>query len=94
MMAGAADASPKVRRWSSRRSTWKERFVAALSATGFINAGSVSKSLTAWLRKQRLDLQVAAREYGVSVQMLQYRLNVTGVDYQLGRGRTRARGGA
>ena len=51
MMAGAADASPKVRRWSSLRSTWKERFVAVLSATGFINAGSVSKSLVAWVCK-------------------------------------------
>ena len=50
MMAGATDASPKLRRWSSRRSTWNKRFVAALSATGFINVGSVSKSLAAaWL---------------------------------------------
>lgn len=47
-----------------------------------------------WIRKQRLDLHAAAREYGVSVQMLQYRLNVTGVDYQLRGGRTRARSGA
>ena len=44
-----------------------------------------------WIRKQGLDPQAAAREYGVSAQMLQYRLNVTGVDYQLGRGRTRTR---
>jgi Zn-dependent peptidase ImmA (M78 family) len=44
-----------------------------------------------WIRKQRLDLQVAAREYGVSQQMMQYRLNVTGVDYQLRGSRTRAR---
>ena len=44
-----------------------------------------------WIRKQGLDPPAAAREYGVSAQMLQYRLNVTGVDYQLGRGRTRTR---
>ena len=46
-----------------------------------------------WIRKQRFDLQVAAREYGVSVQMVQYRLNVTGVDYQLRGRRTRAQSG-
>jgi Zn-dependent peptidase ImmA (M78 family) len=44
-----------------------------------------------WIRRQRFDLQAAAREYGVSLQMMQYRLNVTGVDYQLRSGRGRAR---
>jgi hypothetical protein len=44
-----------------------------------------------WIRKQGLDLQAAARDYGVSMQMLQYRLNVTGVDQQLQRTRTWAR---
>lgn len=44
-----------------------------------------------WIRKQRLELQAAAHEYGVSVQMLQYRLNVTGVDYQLRGRRPRVR---
>lgn len=43
-----------------------------------------------WIKRQGLDDRTAARQYGVSVAMLQYRLNVTGVEYQLKR--TRARG--
>jgi Zn-dependent peptidase ImmA (M78 family) len=38
-----------------------------------------------WIRRQRWDDETAARHYGVSVAMLQYRFNVTGVDYQLRR---------
>ena len=34
------------------------------------------------IRRQRLDLAVAARKYGTSMDMLRYRINVTGVDYQ------------
>ena len=41
-----------------------------------------------WIKQQGLDLRTAARQYGVSVTMLQYRLNVTGVEYQ--HQRTRA----
>jgi Zn-dependent peptidase ImmA (M78 family) len=41
-----------------------------------------------WIRRQGLDPQAAARDYGVSMQMLQYRLNVTGVDQQLQRTRS------
>jgi Zn-dependent peptidase ImmA (M78 family) len=37
------------------------------------------------IRKERLDLSVAARKYGTSLAMLNYRINVTGVDYQLQR---------
>jgi Zn-dependent peptidase ImmA (M78 family) len=35
-----------------------------------------------WIKRQGLDLGTAARQYGVSVTMLQYRLNVTGVEHQ------------
>lgn len=37
------------------------------------------------IRSQKLDLTTAARKYGISLAMLQYRINVTGVDYQLQR---------
>ena len=37
------------------------------------------------IRRQRLDLPTAARRYGTSMEMLQYRINVTGVDYQFSR---------
>lgn len=37
------------------------------------------------IRRQRLDLAVAAKKYGTSVDMLNYRINVTGVDYQFKR---------
>lgn len=37
------------------------------------------------IRRQRLDLAVAARKYGTSMDMLRYRINVTGVDYQFRR---------
>lgn len=33
----------------------------------------------------RIERQVAARRYGVSMDMLTYRIGVTGVEYQLGR---------
>lgn len=39
------------------------------------------------IRRERMDLKIAAKRYGVSPEMLQYRMNVTGVDYQLGRAR-------
>lgn len=39
------------------------------------------------IRRERMDLKIAAKRYGVSLEMLQYRMNVTGVDYQLGRAR-------
>jgi Zn-dependent peptidase ImmA (M78 family) len=46
-----------------------------------------------WIKRQGLELRDAANQYGVSVTMLQYRLNVTGVEQQLQRtrawGRTR-----
>lgn len=38
-----------------------------------------------WLRRERLVLSEAARHFGVSQDMLQYRLRVTGVDYQVRR---------
>jgi Zn-dependent peptidase ImmA (M78 family) len=37
------------------------------------------------IRLQRMNLKVAARKYGVSSDMLRYRLNVTGIDNQLSR---------
>jgi Zn-dependent peptidase ImmA (M78 family) len=37
------------------------------------------------IRQRRLDLAQAAREYGTSMDMLNYRINVTGVDYQFKR---------
>jgi len=40
-----------------------------------------------WIKREGLDQRSAARQYGVSVAMLQYRLNVTGVEYQLQRAR-------
>jgi len=42
------------------------------------------------IRKAGKDLRTAAKEYGVSQVMLQYRLNVTGVDHQLRQGIRRA----
>ena len=41
------------------------------------------------IRSQRIHPQIAARRYGVSQQMLQFRLNVSGVDYQLARAKGR-----
>ena len=41
------------------------------------------------IRRNGTDLRVAAKAYGVSLQMLDYRLNVTGVDAQLSRARRR-----
>jgi hypothetical protein len=38
-----------------------------------------------WLTRQRFDSRSAARHFGVSVDMLQYRLRVTGVANQVGR---------
>jgi uncharacterized protein DUF955 len=43
------------------------------------------------IRSQNTDLARAAREYGVSEDMLKYRLNVTGVEYQLRAVRRRTR---
>lgn len=40
-----------------------------------------------WIKRQELDDRAAARRYGVSVAMLQYRMNVTGVEHQLQRAR-------
>jgi Zn-dependent peptidase ImmA (M78 family) len=40
------------------------------------------------IRRQRLDLTLAARQYGTSVDMLKYRINVTGIDYQFKRRRS------
>lgn len=37
------------------------------------------------IRQQRKELAHAAREYGVSVDMVRYRLNVAGIDRQLGQ---------
>lgn len=34
------------------------------------------------IKKQRLDESVAAKQYGVSLAMLKYRMGVTGVNYQ------------
>jgi Zn-dependent peptidase ImmA (M78 family) len=39
------------------------------------------------IRGRGLDLRTAARNFGVSLDMLRYRLNVTGVEYQLARAR-------
>lgn len=39
-----------------------------------------------FIRRGNMDLRTAAEKYGVSLDMLQYRLNVTGVDRQLRRG--------
>ncbi len=44
------------------------------------------------IRRQGLDPQIAAKRYGVSLDMLQYRLNVTGIDTQLARARRWGRG--
>jgi hypothetical protein len=45
------------------------------------------------IRSHRLDLNLAATNYGVSLDMLRYRINVTGVDRQLRRA-LRSGGGA
>lgn len=37
------------------------------------------------IRRQRVDLSAAAKKYGTSMDMLKYRINVTGVDYQFQR---------
>lgn len=37
------------------------------------------------IRFRGLDLETAARKYGTSVDMLRYRINVTGIDYQFKR---------
>jgi Zn-dependent peptidase ImmA (M78 family) len=37
------------------------------------------------IRNQRQDLAAAAKKYGISMDMLRYRINVTGVDYQFKR---------
>ena len=37
------------------------------------------------IRRQGMDPAVAARKYGTSMDMLRYRINVTGVDHQLAR---------
>ncbi|OLD81457.1 MAG: hypothetical protein AUI33_00995 [Ignavibacteria bacterium 13_1_40CM_2_61_4] len=42
------------------------------------------------IRKEGGDLRESAKEYGVSQVMLQYRLNVTGVEYQARRTTRRA----
>ena len=42
------------------------------------------------IRKEGGDLHASAREYGVSQAMLQYRLNVTGVEHQMGQTTRRA----
>ena len=39
------------------------------------------------IRKQRMDLKTAAAEYGISQSMLQFRINVSGVDQQFRRAR-------
>ena len=39
------------------------------------------------IRKRGTDLAAAARSYGVSMEMLTYRINVTGVDFQVSRAR-------
>jgi hypothetical protein len=39
------------------------------------------------IRRRRLTDTVASREYGVSVAMLRFRFNVSGVDFQLNRAR-------
>ena len=41
------------------------------------------------IQSQGVDSKLAARRYGISQQMLQFRRNVTGVDYQLARARGR-----
>jgi hypothetical protein len=48
-----------------------------------------------FIRRQGLAADAAAKRYGVSLDMLQYRLNVTGVDTHLARTRrwTRRPGG-
>jgi hypothetical protein len=38
-----------------------------------------------FIRRMRMDERTAAKRYGVSVAMLQYRIRMTGVDRQLGR---------
>lgn len=42
-----------------------------------------------WILKRGLSLDAAAREYGASTQMMEYRLNVTAVRLQIGRQRAR-----
>jgi Zn-dependent peptidase ImmA (M78 family) len=44
-----------------------------------------------WIKRQGLDPREAAKQYGVSVAMLQYRLNVSGVEQQLQRTRASVR---
>ena len=44
-----------------------------------------------WIKRQGLESREAAKQYGVSVAMLQYRLNVSGVEQQLQRTRAWAR---
>ncbi len=41
------------------------------------------------IRRQNIDLHSAARRYGVSLDMLRYRLNVTGVNFQISRLKTK-----
>lgn len=41
------------------------------------------------IRAAKMAEAVAASSYGVSLDMLKYRLNVTGVDYQFGKGKRR-----
>jgi len=41
------------------------------------------------IRRQNMHSQSAARRYGVSLEMLRYRLNVTGVNFQLSRMKTK-----
>lgn len=37
------------------------------------------------IRQQGMDLKIAAKQYGVSQQMLRYRINVTGIEHQVKR---------
>jgi Zn-dependent peptidase ImmA (M78 family) len=39
--------------------------------------------------KQRVDFEITAKKYGVSREMLRWRINVTGVQRQFDRGRKR-----
>jgi len=43
------------------------------------------------IRRKDMDLKIATKKYGVSLDMLEYRLNVTGVNYQFRRARNRSR---
>jgi Zn-dependent peptidase ImmA (M78 family) len=44
-----------------------------------------------WIKRQGLEAHEAAKQYGVSLTMLEYRLNVTGVEQQLRRTRAWSR---